>query len=194
VIKIVTTLLFLVLFSGCFSEETSSQKSTNSSKSSTLETAPTTHSSFILETIDNQQLHMEETAKGLNIKGFENRVVLIIFFGHRCPPCLAEIPILNALTDKGHTDLEIIGIEVQGHNKQQLKAFAKRKGIKYHLVAGKDYQQFSNYIMQKTAWHGSIPFLVGFDKQGEVRVVHTGGLNKRQFDNVYKNLSTPAKP
>ena len=192
-IKIVRTLLFILLFSGCFSEETSFQKSTNSSKSSTLETALTTHSSFILETIDNQQLHIEETAKGLNIKGFENRVVLIIFFGHRCPPCLAEIPILNALTDKGHTDLEIIGIEVQGHNKQQLKAFAKRKGMNYHLVAGKDYQQFSNYIMQKTAWYGSIPFLVGFDKQGEVRVVHTGGLNKRQFDNIYKNLSTSGK-
>jgi len=79
-------------------------------------------------------------------------------------------------------------------NRQQLEAFAKQKEINYHLIAGKEYQAFTQYIMQKTAWYGSIPFLVGFDKQGEVRVVHTGGLNKRQFDNIYKNLSIAIKP
>lgn len=155
---------------------------------STKESTSST-SLFTLTTIAGKELHIDEAVGGLTVQEYKDKVVLLILFGHRCPPCLAEIPALKALTDKGHKDLEIIALEVQGQAQTQLKAFKKRMGINYHLVTGKDNYDFINYIAEKANWSGSIPFLLGFNKQSEVKVVHMGGVSADQFDNIYETLS-----
>lgn len=205
--KIVTTLLLLLLLSACSSEENTEQKESNTtqikqntiepktqevtkpaSMSSKKEVAPAT-SLFTLKTIDGKELHIDESTGGLTFQEYKGKVVLVIFFGHQCPPCLAEIPVLKALVEKGHKDLEIVALEVQGNSKEQLKAFQERTGINYNLVTGKDHYEFIDYIAQKANWTGSIPFLIGFNKKSEVKVVHVGGLSAQHFDNIYTTLS-----
>ena len=144
---------------------------------------------FTLTTLEGKSIHIDESEGGLAFKEYKDKVVLVLFFGYRCPPCIAEIPVLKALTDKGHKDLEIIAIEVQGQTEEQLKAFKKRKGINYTLVASQDNFDFIDYIAKKANWGGSIPFLIGFDKKSVVKVVHVGGLGADQFDNIYTTLA-----
>lgn len=211
--KIFLTLLLLLLLSACSSQESKEQKESNITQTKPITTKPqegnessnqalnmtktepttvkeeTNRSFLTLKTIEGKALHINEAIGGLTFQEYKEKVVLVIFFGHRCPPCLAEIPLLKALSSKGHNDLEIIGIEVQGHTQEQLKAFQKRTGINYHLVAGRDHYEFINYIAEKANWSGSIPFLVGFNKKSEVKVVHVGGVNAEQFDNIYESLS-----
>lgn len=205
--KTVMTLLLLLLLSACSSKESTEQKESNTTqtKQNTIKaTTPAVTKSdsvtsqkeltpasslFTLKTITGKTLHIDESAGGLTFQEYKDKAVFLIFFGHQCPPCLAEIPVLKALTNKGHKDLEIVALEVQGDSEEQLKDFQKRTGINYNLVTGKDYYDFINYIAQKANWTGSIPFLIGFNKKSEVKVVHIGGLQAQDFDNIYATLS-----
>lgn len=210
--KLLPTVLILLLLSACSSQEKSEQKESNTTTSTTKQvtvadeatqmvkqeptalhpdtnTSSSSGISLTLKTITGEELHIDEVAGGLSFKEYKNKVVLVIFFGHKCPPCLAEIPVLKDLVNQGHQDLEIVAIEVQGQNEEELKAFQKRMDINYHLVTGKDHYTFINYIAQKANWTGSIPFLIGFDKNSEVKVVHVGGVNAEQFNDIYTTLA-----
>jgi len=144
---------------------------------------------FTLTTLEGKTIHIDETKGGLEFKEYKDKVVLVLFFGHKCPPCLREIPVLKNLVNKGHKDLEIIAIEVQGYTEEQLKAFKESKGINYTLVANTGSSNFINYIGKQTQWSGAIPFLIGFDKNTVVKVVHAGGLGEQDFDNIYETLA-----
>ena len=217
--KIINTLLLLtVLFTACSSQESNETTETNTTtkvkenvakvekvavektdvnnteKNVSTEKIEKTiqtekESLFTLTTLEGETIHIDETKGGLEFKEYKDKVVLVLFFGHRCPPCLREIPVLKNLVDKGHKDLEIVAIEVQGYTKEQLKAFKASKGINYTLVTNEGSSNFLNYIGKQTQWSGAIPFLVGFDKNTVVKVVHAGGLGEKDFDNIYETLA-----
>jgi len=211
-----TLLLLVVLFTACSSQESNDKAETNvttqvkenvkkvavnKAESNATEKNVSTEkveetitkkkkeSLFTLTTLEGKSIHIDETEGGLTFEEYKDKVVLVLFFGHRCPPCLREIPVLKALVEQGHTDLEIIAIEVQGYAKDQLKAFKEAKGINYTLVTYDDSLNFINYIGQQTQWSGAIPFLVGFDKNSVVKIVHAGGLAAKDFDNIYNSLA-----
>ncbi|MCH9739789.1 MAG: TlpA family protein disulfide reductase [Epsilonproteobacteria bacterium] len=180
----ITAILLLLLLLGC-----SSNHETKETNSTTTEKKIS--SLFTLETIQGKTLHIDESEGGLTFHEFKNKVVIFVFFGYRCPPCLAEIPALTELNNQAHKDLEIVGLEVQGLNNTKLEDFAKRTGANYHLISGETNRAFIDYIIQKANWRGGIPFLLAFDKKGVVKVVHTGGVSKEQFEKIYADLSKP---
>jgi thiol-disulfide isomerase/thioredoxin len=201
--KKLLTLLVVLLFTGCFSDETTSNKKatdtelndSNTTQKIEVSTKPKIEnlksdksSLFTLTTIKGKSLNIDELDGGLAIHELKDKVVFLIFFGHRCPPCLAEIPALIELTKEGHKDLEIIALEVQGLNNKSLEKFAKHKGINYHLISADNNQDFISYVGGKAGWSGAIPFLLAMDSKGVVQMVHTGGLGKAQFDNILKEI------
>ena len=162
-------------------------------KTTTKQEASANKALFTLTTLDGKTINVNETEGGLVFEEFKEKVVLLIFFGYRCPPCLAEVPVLKALTDKGHKDLEIIALEVQGLPKNKLADFKEKKGINYNLISGEDNYEFISYIGDKANWQGAIPFLIGFNKKGAVQVVHVGGIGASEFDNIYNSLTKVEK-
>ncbi len=176
-------------------EKTKQQKSTDV-KESTEKSNKTTSEELVkdifqLTTIDGNILHVDEAKEGIIFKEHKGKVVFLLFFGYRCPPCLAEIPVLKALSNEKHKDLAIIAMEVQRLPSEQLKLFKKDKGINYILLSGDDGQnsQFISYIAQRAQWGGSIPFLVAINPHGEVKVVHVGGLGPNEFKTIYEKLA-----
>ncbi len=133
------------------------------------------------------------TSEGLDIDGMKGKVVFLEFFGHQCPPCLASIPHLINLQKKYKDKLAIIGIEVQGYNSDQLKAFAKQKGINYSVVSNQDAGNFVDYIAQRAQWRGSIPFLVAMDTKGNVQLIQEGMLPEASLEKLVDQLSAPEK-
>jgi len=192
-IKKITTLLLLFLLSGCFANENNqSNQEQNQSKIASTKTEKA--SLFTLKTIDGKEIHVDETEGGLKFKEFQDKVIFLVFFGHKCPPCLREIPELIELEKAQHEKLAIIAMEVQGLEQDQLQAFAKSKGINYPLMVADQNRPFLDFIIQKANWRGSIPFLLGFDRSGTVQVVHIGGITNAQFTKMYKVLSQESQP
>ena len=147
---------------------------------------------FALNTIDGKTLHVDEVDGGIIFQEHKGKVVFLLFFGFKCPPCLAEIPVLKAFVAEKHDDMEVIAMEVQRLPSDQLKSFKKEKGINYTLLSGDagNNSKFISYIGQRAQWGGSIPFLVALNPQGEVKVVHVGGMGSKEFKTIYEKLKT----
>ena len=133
------------------------------------------------------------TEQGFNIKGLEGKVIFLEFFGHKCPPCLASIPHLIKLQKKHKDKLAIVSIEVQGYNHEQVKKFAKEKGMNYIVVSEEKASELVNYIQQRAQWRGSIPFLVALDTKGDVQFVQAGMLPEASLEELISQLSKITK-
>ena len=133
------------------------------------------------------------TEQGLNIKGLEGKVIFLEFFGHKCPPCLASIPHLIKLQKKHKDKLAIVSIEVQGYTHEQVKNFAKEKGMNYIVVSEEKAPELVNYIQQRARWRGSIPFLVAMDTKGDVQFVQAGMLPESSLEELISQLSKTTK-
>ena len=129
------------------------------------------------------------TEQGLDIKGLEGKVIFLEFFGHKCPPCLASIPHLIKLQKKHKDKLAIVSIEVQGYNHEQVKKFAKEKGMNYIVASEEKATELVNYIQQRAQWRGSIPFLVAMDTKGDVQFIQAGMLPESSLEELISQLS-----
>jgi len=185
----ITLLTLLFLLSGCDKKENNTtQPKTKTDTNTTVSQSKTTQEiKFNLKTIDGKEFHLTEIDNGLEFKEIKDKAIFLLFFGHKCPPCLREIPDLIEI-QKEHKDLSIVALEVQGLDKEQLKSFAKRKGINYNLITLGSSMNFINYIQAKASWSGSIPFLIGLNKKGKVVIINVGGVAKEQMEQAYKDL------
>jgi thiol-disulfide isomerase/thioredoxin len=199
--KVITAFILLFVIAGCESKtDTESKKEEVQENNSSVkeETTPKIEEeakraevldgiTFKLETIDGKSINIREIENGLEFKEFKGKAIFLVLFGHRCPPCLREIPELIELT-KEHKDLQVVGIEVQGLDSDALEEFASERGINYSLISGDGNMDFIGYIQAKASWNGSIPFLLGLDKSGQVQIIHIGGIPKRVFETAYQML------
>ena len=151
------------------------------------ETTPT----FSLTTINNKTINITETKKGLDLKEFKGKAVLIALSGHRCPPCLKEIPALINLTNNHKNDLAIVAIEAQDYPSDAVKTFAKEHKINYNVVPGINHNDFISYLAQRAGYSSSIPLplLISIDKYGEVQDVQAGELREDEFEFLVKDLN-----
>jgi len=186
---VLLTLLFFI--SGCDKKEDNNQTKPEIKKdiNKTVSVNKITQEAikFTLTTIDGKEFHLTEIDNGLEFKELKDKAIFLIFFGHRCPPCLREIPRLIQM-QKEHKDLAIVAIEVQGLGKEELRDFAKRKGINYNLITLDSSMSFVNYIQAKANWSGSIPFLIALNKKGRVIIINVGGVYKEQLEQAYQEL------
>ena len=150
---------------------------------------PAKQSDLTITDINGKSYTIKGTNEGLKISGMEGKVVFLEFFGHKCPPCLASVPHLIDLQKKHKDKLAIIGVEVQGLNEAQLKAFAQSKGINYTVISGQKEHFFVSYISQRAQWQGSIPFLIALDKKGDVQFIQAGMLPESSLEALFQQLS-----
>jgi len=143
--------------------------------------------------INGKSYTVKGTDNGLDIEGIKDKVVFLEFFGHNCPPCLASIPHLINLQKKYKDKLAVIAIEVQGYTTDQLREFAKRKGMNYTVVSDRDAGMLVDYIAQRAQWRGSIPFLVAMDTTGSVQFVQAGMLPEAALEDLIAQLSASKK-
>jgi thiol-disulfide isomerase/thioredoxin len=151
--------------------------------------SPAKKSGIQITDINGKSYMVTGTKEGLKISGTEGKVVFLEFFGHQCPPCLASVPHLVNLQKKHKDKLAIIGVEVQGLNEAQLKAFAQSKGINYTVISGQKERLFVSYISQRAQWQGSIPFLLVLDTKGDVQYIQTGMVPESSLEAIFQKLS-----
>ncbi|GEM_PF-842479 len=159
---------------------------------------------FVLTTTDGKKLHITVTERGLKVKEYPNRVIIVDFFGKNCPPCRMEMPILGELQKKKKDRLQIIGLHVQQPLSKADIEDLKRRGINYPVadyLTDKQNGAFVEYMAQATRWSGSIPYMLFFKKNGDYAGYHLGiaspqGLEKlvdRLYEEPKKQVSTKPK-
>ncbi len=147
--------------------------------------------SFTLTTIDDRNLTVSETKEGLDFHEFKGKAILLTLFGHRCPPCIKEIPELIELTNKHKDDLEIIAIEAQLYPKESVKEFVAKHKMNYNVIAGYDHNDFITYIANRAGYSKGIPLplLIAINKNGEVESVQHGLREKSELEQLIKDLN-----
>jgi len=129
---------------------------------------------FKITTIDGKTITIQGSKNGLILPEHKGKVIFLEFWGTHCPPCLFSIPKYIELNKKYKDKVEMLAIEVQGTPKEALKAFAKEKGMNYDIFTQNDTRSFVRYIAQRAGWRGAIPFLIVFDRNGNVVDIQRG--------------------
>ncbi|HIP51618.1 MAG TPA: redoxin domain-containing protein [Campylobacterales bacterium] len=152
--------------------------------------------SFTLTTIDDKnitvtQLKVSETETGLEFKEFKGKAILLILWGHRCPPCLKEIPEFISLTKKHKDDLEIVAIEAQRYSVDDVKEFTDDYDMNYNVVAGINHNDFINYIATMAGYGRGVPLplLIAINKHGEVEQVRAGLIREDELEMLVEDLN-----
>jgi thiol-disulfide isomerase/thioredoxin len=144
---------------------------------------------FTLTDIDDNIIHITKTDGKLTFEEYKGKAVFLVIFGHQCPPCKAEIPELIELTKEYKDELEIVAIEAQNYTVDELKSFRDMEKINYHLVTGKDHENFLMGHIARNGWSGSIPFLIAMDKNGTIKFADEGLIPTETLESLVKKLT-----
>ncbi|BCD68762.1 TlpA disulfide reductase family protein [Nitratiruptor sp. YY09-18] len=150
--------------------------------------AQTDVKSFTLTTITNKTIHITVNDEGIKVKEYPNKVIILDFFGKRCPPCQIMIPRLVKLQKAQAKKVQIIGIHVQEpldlYDMQRLQKI----GVTYPVadyLSSKENRAFVEYISMLTNWSGSIPYMLLFDRKGRFATAHVG---LERYEDLYNSV------
>ena len=169
---------FLALFlSGCDNENVSDANKTSDATPTTTTSAPTQSQStsasleapFELTLMDESKMTLQKFDKGFKVEGNEE-AILFNFFATWCPPCKAEIPHLNNLSDKFKGKLKIVSVLMEDKSKDEIDAFMKKFKINFGISYGEN-----NFLFAK-ALGGvvGIPYMVLYKPNGEYATHYVG--------------------
>jgi len=146
---------------------------------------------YKLNTTDNKTITIKDTKEGLIFEEFKGKAVLLVLFGHRCPPCIREIPTFIKLTNMHPNDLAIVAVESQNYPEESVEVFQKEHKMNYNVVAGINHNDFIAYISGRAGYTNGIPLplLIAINKEGEVENVHAGELTFDEFEFLIKDLN-----
>lgn len=111
-----------------------------------------------------------------SIADYNGEVILVNHWAIWCPPCKAELPVLNAYYEDHKKDgFVIIGIE-SGEPPQQVAAFAEQGGLTFPIWADPQKQGAIAFQVR------SLPTSFVIDRNGTVRYAWTGAISREMLE------------
>lgn len=114
---------------------------------------------------------------------FLGKPTVINFFATWCPPCREEIPGFVEVFNKYRSGgFELVGISLDVESRGNLPEFMVRNGIEYRILLGD--------LATTRAYGGvkSIPTTFFIDKDGRIRNVHVGYIDKDAFEREVRKI------
>lgn len=186
-----TSLLVLLIFSGCTNEKTDKEVQENvqtiKNKDNTQILKPTikANDQITLTDTSGQKIKVKELEDGFIFEGYENKVVLLNFFATWCPPCKAEIPHLNNLQKKYKDDIKIISILLEGGKpNEEIIKFIQKHNIEFTITNSPDNFKIS----KKVGGVQSIPFMLIYDRQGHYSQHYKGAIHEEMIEADIKKV------
>jgi len=142
--------------------------------------------SEVLETLRNQQsppLIIEQWYNGNFWQlDFEDKVILLDFWGGWCNPCIKQIPFLKKLSAKYSTQgLVVVGIHTQ-LKKEDIETFISQKGVSY--LIGVDCEDKTSQMYKVSAY----PTIFLIDRKDFIRAANP---NKEELEELIISLLKP---
>ena len=105
----------------------------------------------------------------LTLDGLRGKYVLLNFWASWCPPCRAEVPDLQALSERtAGGNLVVLGVNQQ-ETPDVARQFAEEFGLSYPIVLDRDGEVSAAYRVAK-----GLPISVLIDPSGVVRKLYIG--------------------
>jgi thiol-disulfide isomerase/thioredoxin len=119
----------------------------------------------------------------LQLDKFRGNPLVINFWATWCPPCVEELPLLDAFYTRNVTKRwQMIGIAVD--NAKSVKQFLSRMPLKFPTpLAGAGGVDLSRSLGNTS---GGLPFTVVLNAAGEVKTRHMGQLSAVQIESFLK--------
>jgi thiol-disulfide isomerase/thioredoxin len=122
-------------------------------------------------------------ARTFNLQDEKGKVVFINFWATWCPPCLAELPTINALyqKEKGNPKVVFLTVDVDRDLPKSTK-FLELKDYTFPVFAS---------IGAETLYHEGIPTTLVIDKKGDIVFTHFNRANydSDQFEKFLDDLA-----
>tara|TARA_B110000196_G_scaffold58591_1_gene48602 strand:+ start:1407 stop:1922 length:516 start_codon:yes stop_codon:yes gene_type:complete len=125
--------------------------------------------------------------KEINLKNFQNKLLILNFWATWCAPCREEMPSLDLLqSDKRFNNLKVFAINIGQENPSKAKKFFKNLNIKNLEI----YFDISNNLVKKFALRGlPTTILINKESKGFARVTGSLDFNDEKFINWLKNFN-----
>ena len=140
----------------------------------TMESGGRTAPTFSLSDIDGNNVSSSR---------FAGKPTVINFFATWCPPCRQEIPgfveVYNKYRGRG---FELVGISLDTDTKGNLPAFLMQNRVEYRILMG------SPATARAFGGVNSIPTTFFVGKDGRIRNVHVGYMDRDTFESEVKKL------
>ena len=129
----ILSLFSILFFAGCDSKEKKESETQAKTEQIIIK------NDFLLNTIDGSVLDIKTDKNSINIKDYENKIIILNFFATWCPACKVEIPALVRLQNEYKNDLVVISVLLEEFkNDDDIKNFAKEFGINYKISHGSE--------------------------------------------------------
>ena len=121
---------------------------------------------------------------------WDGNIVLINFWASWCPPCRREIPVFNEVRDFFHSDgFEVVGIAID--EKEKVLDFLKSiPTVQYPQLIG--YDDALKVASALGNHSGGLPYSVLLDKQGVIRYIKAGELDRQTLITQIELILKPA--
>lgn len=128
------------------------------------------------------ELAAVDSGRPISLEGLRGKVVVLDFWSSSCPPCLRQIPDLEALRERiGGDDLVVVGVNAGGDPPDVVREFARARRIGYPLVV--DTGPVSRaYRVER------LPTLYVIDRAGDIRWSHEGYAPAEDLTRVVREL------
>lgn len=114
--------------------------------------------------------------KKLQLESLRGRPVLINVWATWCPPCVEEMPILDAAHRRG--DVHVIAIAQD--DRVEVEKFLRNKSFAFDIALGESAPGFdAAYVVPNT-----IPYSVVINSRGDVSAVKRGLMSQRELNSM----------
>ncbi|AQS51312.1 hypothetical protein PAEH1_06640 [Paenalcaligenes hominis] len=123
------------------------------------------------------------TGQTINLAPYQGKALVLNFWATWCPPCVKEMPELEALS-QAHPEVQFVGLAID--TQRNVKRFLEKVPVNYAIyVTGHRGVQIMKNLGNKT---GGIPFTLVLNADGSIAEQVLGQIDSAQLDQILINL------
>lgn len=115
----------------------------------------------------------------INVSQFKGRPLLVNFWATWCPPCVAELPLIDSFYQQNKSNgWQVLGLAVD--NPAPVESFLRARPVSFMMaIMGAEGVAFSKSLGNIG---GGLPFTLVFNAQGEIAHVRLGAVSAADLD------------
>jgi cytochrome c biogenesis protein CcmG/thiol:disulfide interchange protein DsbE len=125
---------------------------------------------------------VEEGATTVSMRALRGHPVVLDFWATWCPPCRAEVPILEAASHGWRAEgIVVVGVDTDAPDQGDPRAFAAAHGLSYPIARDADGRVARSFGVD------ILPTLVVVAADGRVVAVRTGALDEGELGDLVRS-------